>query len=148
MDLARPAASAGAGDKVGEEAFAVIREAMVATGTAAVSRLVLYRREPAVALVPRGRGIVLWTLRYGDEVRPSDDYFPEGGEGGGEADPARDRADRRPNRSLERALRRGHRPGGNEKIVAGKKPRRGKATEPQSAAPTSDNVVSSRSWTR
>ena len=41
------------GDKVGEEAFAVIREAMVATGTAAVSRLVLYRREHAVALVPR-----------------------------------------------------------------------------------------------
>ena len=28
------------GDKVGEETFAVIREAMVATGTAAVSRLV------------------------------------------------------------------------------------------------------------
>ena len=35
-----------------------------------------------------------------------------------------------------------------KKIVAGKKPRRGKATEPESAAPTSDNVVSSRSWTR
>ena len=65
------------GDKVGEEAFAVIREAMVATGTAAMSRLVLYRREHAVALVPRGRGIVLWTLRYGDEVRPADDYFPK-----------------------------------------------------------------------
>ena len=57
-------------DKVGEEAFAVIREAMVATGTAAVSRLVLYRREHAVALVPRDNGIVLWTLRYGDEIRP------------------------------------------------------------------------------
>jgi DNA end-binding protein Ku len=64
-------------DKVGEEAFAVIREAMAATGTAAVSRLVLYRREHAVALTPRDRGIVLWTLRYGDEVRPPDDYFPK-----------------------------------------------------------------------
>ena len=43
-----------------------------------MSRLVLYRREHAVALVPRGRGIVLWTLRYGDEVRPAEDYFPGG----------------------------------------------------------------------
>lgn len=68
------------GDKVGEEAFAVIREAMNATNTAALSRLVLYRREHPVALVPRGRGMVLWTLRYGDEVRPADDYFPKGSE--------------------------------------------------------------------
>jgi DNA end-binding protein Ku len=57
------------GDEVGEEAFAVIREAMVETGTVALSRLVLYRREHAVALVPRGKGMVLWTLRYADEVR-------------------------------------------------------------------------------
>lgn len=65
-------------DKVGEEAFAVIREAMNATGTVAMSRLVLYRREHPVALVPRGLGMVLWTLRYGDEVRPEEDYFPDG----------------------------------------------------------------------
>ena len=69
------------GDKVGEEAFAVIREAMAATRTAALSRLVLYRREHAVMLVPRGKGMVLWTLRYGDEVRPADDYFADGGQG-------------------------------------------------------------------
>jgi DNA end-binding protein Ku len=59
-------------DKVGEEAFAVIREAMVSTGTAALSRLVLYRREHAVTLLPRDKGIVLWTLRYGDEIRPAE----------------------------------------------------------------------------
>jgi DNA end-binding protein Ku len=56
-------------DKVGEEAFSVIREAMAATDTAGIARLVLYRRERAVMLVPRGQGIVVWTLRYGDEVR-------------------------------------------------------------------------------
>lgn len=56
-------------DKVGEEAFAVIRDAMAATKTVGVSRLVLYRRERAVMLAPRDRGIVLWTLRFGDEVR-------------------------------------------------------------------------------
>lgn len=62
-------------DTVGEEAFAVIREAMASTGTVGISRLVMYRRERAVMLQPRGKGIVLWTLRYGDEVRPSADYF-------------------------------------------------------------------------
>lgn len=56
-------------DEVGAEAFAVIREAMARTETAALSRLVLYRREHPVALLPQGRGIILWTLRYGDEVR-------------------------------------------------------------------------------
>lgn len=62
-------------DKVGEEAFSVVREAMQATGTVGISRVVLYRRERAVMLEPRGKGIVLWTLRYGDEVRPEDDWF-------------------------------------------------------------------------
>lgn len=62
-------------DQVGEEAFAVIREAMAATGTVGVARLVLYRRERAVMLEPRGKGIVLWTLRFGDEVREAGDYF-------------------------------------------------------------------------
>lgn len=56
-------------DPVGEEAFAVVREAMAASDIVGISRLVLYRRERAVMLEPRGRGIVLWTLRYGDEIR-------------------------------------------------------------------------------
>lgn len=62
-------------DPVGEEAFAVIRDAMAATRTVGVSRLVLSRREHAVMLAPRDKGIVLWTLRYGDEVRDPQDYF-------------------------------------------------------------------------
>lgn len=62
-------------DPVGEEAFSVIRDAMAATGTAGISRLVLYRRERAVLLHPRGKGIVLWTLRYGEEVREAANYF-------------------------------------------------------------------------
>ena len=32
-------------DRVGEEAFSVIREAMAATGTVWISRVVLYRRD-------------------------------------------------------------------------------------------------------
>ncbi len=62
-------------DDVGTEAFCVIRDAMTATSTVGISRVVLYRRERAVLLEPRGRGIVVWTLRYGDEVRAAKDYF-------------------------------------------------------------------------
>ncbi len=62
-------------DPVGEEAFAVIREAMKAENRVGISRLVLSRRERAVMLEARGKGIVLWTLRYGDEVRDEDLYF-------------------------------------------------------------------------
>lgn len=62
-------------DDVAQEAFSVIRDAMAATQTVGISRLVLYRRERAVMLQPRDKGIVLWTLRYGDEVRDPEDYF-------------------------------------------------------------------------
>ena len=57
--------------------ISVIREAMKSTGMVGISRLVLYRRERAVMLEPRDNGIVLWTLRYGDEVRPEDQYFAD-----------------------------------------------------------------------
>lgn len=72
-------------DPVGEEAFSVIRDAMASTGMVGVSRLVMYRRERAVMLEPRDKGIVLWTLRYGDEVRDAEDYF--GGIGSDKTDP-------------------------------------------------------------
>jgi DNA end-binding protein Ku len=72
-------------DPVGEEAFSVIRDAMATTGTVGISRLVLYRREQAVMLTPRDLGIVVWTLRYGDEVRDAEPYF--GDIGPGKADP-------------------------------------------------------------
>ncbi|BBK41125.1 non-homologous end joining protein Ku [Allostella vacuolata] len=62
-------------DKVGEEAFAVIRQGMVETRTAGLSQVVLYRRERRVLLEPRDRGIVLWTLRDAGQVRDADEYF-------------------------------------------------------------------------
>lgn len=62
-------------DHVGEEAFSVIRDAMASIGMVGIARLVMYRRERAVMLEPRGKGIVLWTLRYGDEVRDESVYF-------------------------------------------------------------------------
>jgi DNA end-binding protein Ku len=62
-------------DPVGHEAFAVIRDAMRATGMVGVSRVVLGRRERACILEPRDKGIVLWTLKFGEEVRPESEYF-------------------------------------------------------------------------
>jgi DNA end-binding protein Ku len=38
---------------------------------------VIGRRERAVVLEPRGEGIVAWTLRFGDEVRPEEPYFED-----------------------------------------------------------------------
>ena len=63
------------GDKVGLEAFSVIREAMKQSKMVGISQLVLQRREHAVLVEPRGKGLVLWTLRYGTEVRPETEYF-------------------------------------------------------------------------
>src|SRR5690606_34811554 len=62
-------------DTVGEEAFSVIRAAMASTGTVGIARLVLYRRARAGMLEPRGKGVGVWALRYGDEVRAEEDYF-------------------------------------------------------------------------
>ena len=62
-------------DPIGEEAYCVIRDAMRSTEMVGVSRLVLNRRERAVIVKPRDNGIVLWTLRFGDEIRNSNEYF-------------------------------------------------------------------------
>lgn len=73
-------------DPVGAEAFAVIRAAMAAGNMVGISRLVLYRRERAVLLEPRDRGMVLWTLHYGNEVRDAADYFAPVEDGYGRAE--------------------------------------------------------------
>jgi len=62
-------------DEVGAEAFTVIREAMADSGVVGISRVVIGNRERAVMLQPWDNGIVLWTLRYGDEVREEDEYW-------------------------------------------------------------------------
>lgn len=64
-------------DPVGQDAFAVIRDAMKADDVVGISKLVIGRRERAVVLEPRGEGIVLWTLRFGDEVRREESYFED-----------------------------------------------------------------------
>jgi DNA end-binding protein Ku len=62
-------------EPVGEEAFSVIREAMAATKMVGLSKLVLYRRERPIMIEPRGKGMVVWTLRQADEVRDEAQVF-------------------------------------------------------------------------
>lgn len=53
--------------KVAGEAFAVLREAL--RGKAGIGKLALYGREYVVAVQPRERGLVMFTLRQADEIR-------------------------------------------------------------------------------
>ncbi|MES0074803.1 Ku protein [Mesorhizobium sp. M0058] len=62
-------------DKVSEEAFAVIRDAMADKKMAGLARVVLYSRERPVVIEPRGKGMVLTTLRYGNTVREPESIF-------------------------------------------------------------------------
>lgn len=62
-------------DKVAEEAFAVIREAMEGEDVVGIGRVVLARREKLVALEPREEGILASVLHYAYEVRDDAAYF-------------------------------------------------------------------------
>lgn len=64
-------------DKSGTEAYAVIREALAQTGRIALGRVVMHTRERLVALEPRDKGIVVYTLRMGDEVVQPKDAFED-----------------------------------------------------------------------
>ncbi|MEI9887159.1 MAG: Ku protein [Rhizomicrobium sp.] len=54
--------------KTGTEAYTVIRDALAETGRIAIGRVVMHTRERVVALEPRDKGIVAYTLRSQDEV--------------------------------------------------------------------------------
>ncbi len=56
------------GDRVSEEAFAVIREAMKRRRVAARSCIVLYQRGREIVLQPEGKGMLMTTLRTHAEV--------------------------------------------------------------------------------
>ena len=61
--------------KVAVEAFSVIREAMEKAGKIALGRVVMHQRERLLAMEPRDRGLVAYTLRTHDEVRDPADVF-------------------------------------------------------------------------
>jgi DNA end-binding protein Ku len=61
--------------KLAQEAFAVIREAMRHSGQIALGRVVLSTRERILALEPRDKGILAYSLRTDDEVRKPGEIF-------------------------------------------------------------------------
>ncbi len=63
--------------EVGQQAFAVIREAIRKEGMVALGRVVFTSREHVIALEPRGKGLLGLTLRYPYEMRKEDQYFDE-----------------------------------------------------------------------
>lgn len=62
-------------DHIGEEAFAVIRDAMRRKDVFGMGRVVLARRERPIILEPMAEGIRGTTLRYNHEIREDDEYF-------------------------------------------------------------------------
>ncbi|QIG78904.1 non-homologous end joining protein Ku [Stakelama tenebrarum] len=62
-------------DDLAEEAFIVLREALRRTKKVGLGQLALRGREYVVSLKPCGRGMVLETLRYAEEVRKAQSYF-------------------------------------------------------------------------
>jgi DNA end-binding protein Ku len=62
-------------NKVGQQAFAVLREAMRGKKMVAIARVVLTTRERPIALEPFGKGFRAITLRYPYEVRDEAESF-------------------------------------------------------------------------
>jgi DNA end-binding protein Ku len=64
-------------DKVGQEAFAVVRDAMKKKKMVGIARLVIARRERVMMLEAFGKGIMGTTLHYAYEVRSEDSAFED-----------------------------------------------------------------------
>ena len=64
-------------DKVGQEAFAVIRDAMKKKKMVGIARVVMARRERVMMLEPFGKGIMGTTLLYPYEIRSEEAVFEE-----------------------------------------------------------------------
>jgi DNA end-binding protein Ku len=64
-------------ERVAEEAFTIIRDAMRDEKVVGLGRVVIARRERIMMLEPLGKGILGTALRYGSEVRSEDAYFED-----------------------------------------------------------------------
>jgi DNA end-binding protein Ku len=63
--------------EVGQQAFAVIREAIRQEGMVAIGKVVFTSREHIIALEARDKGLLGVTLRYPYEVRKEAEYFDD-----------------------------------------------------------------------
>jgi len=67
-------------DDLAEEAYVVLRDALKAANKIGVGQLAMRGQEYVVALKPCGRGMLLETLRYADEVNKSSGFFRDIGD--------------------------------------------------------------------
>jgi len=56
-------------DRRGEKVYALLREALVATGKVGLANVVLHTKQHLAVVMPLGEALVLNTLRWADEVR-------------------------------------------------------------------------------
>ncbi|MBE1529482.1 DNA end-binding protein Ku [Sphingopyxis sp. OAS728] len=68
-------------DELAEEAFIVLREALRRSQKVGLGQLAMRGREYVVSVKACGRGLVMETLRYADEVNKAASYFRDIGEG-------------------------------------------------------------------
>ena len=61
--------------KLAAEAFSVIRSAMTHTGSIGLGRVTLHQRERLLAIEPRDKGMLAYSLRTHDEVRAPSEVF-------------------------------------------------------------------------
>jgi len=73
-------------DDLAEEAYVVMRDALKAAKKIGVGQLAMRGQEYVVALKPCGRGLLLETLRYADEVHKSVGFFRDIGDHKPDAD--------------------------------------------------------------
>ena len=73
-------------DDLAEEAFVVVREALRRSKKVGIGQLAMRGQEYIVSLKACGRGMVLETLRYSDEVNKAQGYFHEIGDAEPDAD--------------------------------------------------------------
>jgi DNA end-binding protein Ku len=64
-------------DDLAEEAYVVVRDALKAAKKVGIGQLAMRGQEYVVALKPCGKGLLLETLRYADEVHKAQSYFRE-----------------------------------------------------------------------
>jgi Ku protein len=64
-------------DQVGQDAFAVIRDAMASKRVVGLAHVTLAKRERPIIIAPMGKGLCGITLRYAHEVRNASDYFAD-----------------------------------------------------------------------
>jgi DNA end-binding protein Ku len=67
-------------DDLAEEAYVVLRDALRAANKVGIGQLAMRGQEYVVALKPCGRGMLIETLRYADEVNKSTGFFRDIGD--------------------------------------------------------------------